>query len=340
MTSPHHPSADTPHSEADGLGPLPLLAADTPQSHPTTTSAQPVASSSTTSSLSPFPTMSQGGGDIASADPFNPTSIDDELDRIMGSFQGTLDASAIDMDVDIDQLLQSTLGDFPPPKSGDGLGLDPLSSIMGLDLTPPLSEVAQAGPTRAAPVSMTTTDSAPTNPTTIPSTNPLPSAAMSYPQALELAPASVASPSNPPTTITTTTPGTISSSHALASALSMSSPKSSSSLNPILASLELDSISSALGLSLPMGGGIPASLLAPHSSDSHGIPSSVTPAPATVIPVRPLAGSAPSAIRPPPVMINPATVPFTSSSMGLPSMPGGSGVAMPPGGFPSMPPAG
>ncbi|KAJ1656272.1 hypothetical protein IWQ61_004118 [Dispira simplex] len=45
-------------------------------------------------------------------DPSNLASInmDEELDRIMGSIQNTIDTDAIDMDVDIDQLLKNTLG--------------------------------------------------------------------------------------------------------------------------------------------------------------------------------------------------------------------------------------
>ncbi|KAJ1949380.1 hypothetical protein IWQ62_006744, partial [Dispira parvispora] len=37
-------------------------------------------------------------------------NMDEELDRIMGSIQNTIDTDAIDMDVDIDQLLKNTLG--------------------------------------------------------------------------------------------------------------------------------------------------------------------------------------------------------------------------------------
>ncbi|KAJ1972825.1 hypothetical protein H4R35_004462 [Dimargaris xerosporica] len=57
--------------------------------------------------------------------------MDAELDRIMSSFHGTIDANSLDMDVDIDQLLKNTLGDFPAPTasgSADGSGTNGATS--------------------------------------------------------------------------------------------------------------------------------------------------------------------------------------------------------------------
>ncbi|KAJ1985205.1 hypothetical protein H4R34_000164 [Dimargaris verticillata] len=48
--------------------------------------------------------------------------MDAELDRIMSSFHGTIDANSLDMDVDIDQLLKNTLDDFPVPAASGSAG--------------------------------------------------------------------------------------------------------------------------------------------------------------------------------------------------------------------------
>ncbi|KAJ1924242.1 hypothetical protein IWQ60_005345 [Tieghemiomyces parasiticus] len=52
-------------------------------------------------------------------------NLDAELDRIIGSITGLPDTSPIDMDVDIDQILKNTLGDFGTPNLFDRDGAPP-----------------------------------------------------------------------------------------------------------------------------------------------------------------------------------------------------------------------